>query len=59
MTVSIYDSTLGKNAPPMETLTLTAENNWSATSDVLNQSTIKGMSDAEFKDQVILLRSPM
>lgn len=57
VTVSIYDSTLGKNAPPMETLTLTAENNWSATSDVLNQSTIKGMSDAEFKDRYTVTES--
>lgn len=57
ITVSIYEKALGESAPAIETLTLTADNNWSATSDVINQSTIKGLSDAEFKEKYRVVES--
>ena len=56
VTVKIYDTKVSK-VDPVETLTLTAESNWSATSDAINQSVVKGMSDTEFKQRFIIEES--
>lgn len=50
ITVTIKDNNV-KPAATIETLKLTEENNWSATSEVLSQADVRGMSDAEFKDR--------
>lgn len=47
--IHIKDNDLGRNDPPIETITLTATDNWTASSKVLSQADIKGMSDSDFK----------
>lgn len=47
--IHIKDNDLGRNDPPIETITLTATDNWTASSKVLSQADVKGMSDSDFK----------